>query len=69
MLTLLQYDLLMPQGVRYVVVGCLSSLLLEIQYDPAENREILLSKAGNKFNTCIRIYLGINSLIMDLSCF
>jgi hypothetical protein len=49
MLTLLQYDLLMPRGVRYVVVGCLGSLLLEVQYDPAENREVLLSKTG-KFN-------------------
>jgi hypothetical protein len=54
MLTLLQYDLLMPRGVRYVVVGCLGSLLLEIPYDPAENREVLLSKT-RKYNFLILV--------------
>jgi hypothetical protein len=45
--TLLQYNLLMPQGVKYVVVGCLGPLLLELQYSPEENRQITLSMPEN----------------------
>ena len=44
MMTFHQYDMLLPSGVKYVVVGCLGPLLIEQRATPAENREITISK-------------------------
>jgi hypothetical protein len=46
MMTFLQYDKLLPEGVKYVVIGCLGPILIEQRATPSENRELTISKCS-----------------------
>ncbi len=44
MTSLQQYDMLLPAGVKYLLVGCLGPLLIELRHAQGENREVSISK-------------------------
>jgi hypothetical protein len=44
MTTFHQYDMLLPSGVKYLFVGCLGSLLVELRQNQGETREVAVSK-------------------------
>lgn len=43
LMTFEQYHRLLPSGVRYILVGCLAPLLVEVKFTTMEGRELELS--------------------------
>lgn len=63
MATFRQYKTLLPAEVRYLVVGCLPTLMVELCVSKVEPREVTLSKYGDDYTLLPALLSSIGWLI------